>query len=62
MTKENMKKLYEHFINTGQTKRAEEITAITKKGYDNFDPKIKAAKEKAKKEAEEAEAKAKTEK
>lgn len=32
MTEENQKKLYEHFVNTGQTARAEEV--LTR--YPNF--------------------------
>ena len=34
MTEQNMKKLYEHYVNTGQTKRSEEILAIDR--YSKF--------------------------
>lgn len=36
MTKENMKRLYDHYVATGNTEEAKKILAITKKEYDKF--------------------------
>lgn len=48
MTKENMKKLYDHFIKTGQTERAKEILKIER--YKDFDKEISVEEPKKKKE------------
>ena len=62
MTEQNMKKLYEHYVLTGQLENAKAISDIPR--YAEFDPAIKAARikaeEEAKKKAEE-EAKKKAE-
>ncbi len=63
MTEANMKRLYDHYVASGQTARAEEILKIPR--YKEFDPKVKAARikaeEEAKKKAEEAKKKAEEE-
>ena len=45
MTEQNMKKMYDNFVELGLTEKAKAISDIQR--FDEFDPKVKAAREKA---------------